>query len=226
MNPTLRHRNRLTGFLTVIHHPKLTHLIGKCGEKNVWLLIALTILNAELALALTITADATTTSLQNAIDDYFSVEVATSTSKLVLAVVAFLTGVFIWKRNRFCKGLAGFLWFVALVEAVVGSTVYLRTEEQVSNLLIQLKTSPSLYLTEEIARMTTIVENFVGFQSLQLGVISVGIALTLMGHFKRWQILTGLGVGGISMGIALYLIDYPAVQAADVYLSILQNAEL
>ncbi len=61
----------------------------------------------------------------------------------------------LWMNGHRLKSMAYPLVVIALMQIVVGSTVYLRTDSQVSTLSAQLQVNPATLKAEETARMET-----------------------------------------------------------------------
>jgi len=136
---------------------------------------------------------------------------------------AIVVGIIFFIKNKLARGLAYPLLVIAVIELIVGGTVYLRTDEQMSSLINQFRTEPIVYINEEITRMSSVLAGFITFRILQISMAIIGLFLFLLAIIKKWATLQGAGIGLIVMGLVLLLMDLLGTLRAEVYLEALQK---
>ena len=82
---------------------------------------------------------------------------------------------------------------IALMQIVVGGTVYLRTDSQLSTLSAQLQTNPAAFKVEETARMITVMKNFSIYKTIEMLLLITGIGI--IAFLQRYDVAAGIGVG-------------------------------
>jgi hypothetical protein len=94
------------------------------------------------------------------IADYFATEKLQSLLFMAVGAVAIAWAGRLLRRRSPLRGMAGPLVAVALIQLVVGASVYLRTEGQVTGLTRQLQEQPAAFRADEGARLRTVITRF------------------------------------------------------------------
>jgi hypothetical protein len=146
---------------------------------------------------------------------YFLAEKHESLLFMLISVAAIVTAIFLFKTNSEYKGMAYPLIAIALIQLVVGGTVYFRTYGQIKNLAEQLKTNPSAYKADELARMQTVNNSFKIYKAIEIVLLLAGILMTLA--FRQNQLLCAIAVGVIIQSSIMLVLDLFAEKRAEEY---------
>jgi hypothetical protein len=113
------------------------------------------------------------------------------------------------------RSMAWPLTAVAVIQVVVGLTVFLRTDAQVAGLAASLAGDPETYRAEELARMARVMWSFRLYGGIELLLIAGGVALTAF--FPGRQALYAIGVGLLVQASLMLVLDLFAAQRGRVY---------
>ena len=91
---------------------------------------------------------------------------------------------------------------IGLMQIVVGGTVYLRTDSQVSTLSAHLQLNPSVLKAEETTRMQTVMKNFSIYKGIEMLLLIIGV--WMIAFLQRYDMVAGIGVG-LVLQVALTL---------------------
>jgi hypothetical protein len=155
-------------------------------------------------------------SMQSQLLRYFTEEKAESALFVAVGVVAIAVSVWLWRTGSAYRGMAYPLIGVALIQLVVGGTVFLRTEGQVAALTAQLASAPAAYQAAEVARMEVVMRGFALYKVIELVLFAVGVALTYA--FRQRETLYAVGVGLVVQSSLMLVADLFAERRGDVYL--------
>jgi hypothetical protein len=157
------------------------------------------------------------------ISKYFNAEKAESLLFVAVGLVALaLATYFLIKiKHPYFTGMAYPLVAIALIQLVVGGSVYVRSPKDIERVQTIVKQTPSKIKLEEIPRMEVVMKNFVLYRWIELGLLLTGIALFLLsGPSTLWK---GVGIGlSIQAGFML-LLDFFAESRGRVYLDFLRG---
>lgn len=120
-------------------------------------------------------------------------------------------------ERDFMKGASYPLMGVGLIQLVVGSAVWWRTEEQKAQLRMLIHSEPSRYVSEESARMKQVNDNFVIYRWTEISLLGAGLATAGAGHALDKEFVTGLGVGLAFQSAVMLTLDYFAEQRGNEY---------
>ena len=85
------------------------------------------------------------------IQTYFQAEKSESLLFISIGILALIAGIaFLIRGTSFLKGAAWPLMGVALIQVVVGSAVYFRTDKQVAELQAMYASNPDAYKAQEL----------------------------------------------------------------------------
>jgi hypothetical protein len=110
---------------------------------------------------------------------------------------------------------------IALMQLVVGTTVYLRTETQLQNLVIQSQSAPAQFKQDEVSRMQTVMKNFNIYKTIEMVLLVLGVCL--IGFLQRFDVAAGLGAGLVLQAAFTLALDMFAEARGQDYLSALNG---
>jgi len=134
---------------------------------------------------------------------------------MLIGLAAIVASIFLFKNNSAYKGMAYPLIAIALIQLVVGGSVYFRTDGQIKNLAAQLKTAPAAYKTNELVRMQTVNNNFKIYKIIEIVLLLAGIAMTFM--FRQNQLFYAMAIGLIMQASLMLGLDLFAEKRAAEY---------
>jgi hypothetical protein len=110
---------------------------------------------------------------------------------------------------------------IALIQIVVGSSVYFRSPKDILRVEQIVQTEQQKIQTEEIPRMEIVMKNFVIYRWVEIALLFVGIIFFF--YFRPISISKGIGLGlSIQSGFML-LLDFFAESRGKVYLEYLRT---
>lgn len=157
------------------------------------------------------------------LENYFRAEKNESLLFILVGLVAagFSLYVFFAMRQSFYTGLAIPVLLVALIQIVVGSTVYFRTGKQISETIQQIKTDPVKAKQEEQKRMQIVMKNFTVYKWIEIAFVISGIFLILF--FRQKEFLLGIGLGLLIQGAIMLSLDIFAERRGETYIHFIEG---
>ena len=138
---------------------------------------------------------------------------------IVVGLLAIGLSIWLWMNGHRLKSMAYPLVVIALLQIVVGGSVYLRTDTQLSTLSVQLKANPAALKAEETTRMQTVMTNFSIYKAVEMVLLVVGVAL--VAFLQHHDMAAGLGVGLVLQAAFTLALDVFAESRGADYLSVL-----
>ncbi len=154
------------------------------------------------------------------IEKYFLAEKQESLVFMAIGMTAILIaaiGLFLWKTQAW-KGAAIPLIVIALIQIVVGYTVYKKSDKQRTGNVYSYDMNPSKLIKEELPRMQTVNKNFVIYRYVEIAFIITAIGLIIL--FKSnidKQFWFGFGIALALQASLMLGADYFAEQRAKIY---------
>jgi hypothetical protein len=157
------------------------------------------------------------------ISKYFNAEKSESLLFIAVGIVALLLSAFFLMKMKqpFYTGMAYPLIVIALIQLVVGSSVYFRSPKDIARVNQIMQTETAKIQTEEIPRMETVMKNFVLYRWIEIALIVIGIVLFL--YFQPMTLWKGVGLGLAIQSSFMLLLDYFAESRGKVYMDYLQD---
>jgi drug/metabolite transporter (DMT)-like permease len=156
------------------------------------------------------------------IEKYFIAEKQESLLFVILgiaAIVIALVGIFYWK-TQFWKGASIPLILIAVIQIIVGYTVYARSDKQRTDMVYAFDMDPSKLQNEEIPRMEEVNKNFVTYRWIEIILFVAGIALALVYRtYADKQLIVGIGVALAIEAALMFGADFIAAKRAGNYIS-------
>ena len=160
----------------------------------------------------------------NNISSYFVAEKQESVIFLTVGLLAIGLSVWLWINGHRLKSMAYPLVVIALMQIMVGGTIYLRTDSQLSNLSTQLQVNPVALKAEETTRMQTVMKNFSIYKAIEMMLLITGVGIIIF--LQQKDMAAGIGVGLIlQSAITLTLDIFAEARGAD-YMSALDRVPL
>lgn len=157
----------------------------------------------------------------NHMNSYFTAEKQESLIFMAIALVAIGISVWLWMNGHRLKSMAYPLVAIALMQMVVGGTIHLRTDTQLSTLSAQLQANPAALKTEEITRMQTVMKNFSIYKAVEMLLLIVGVGM--IAFFQRHDMAAGIGIGLVLQAAVTLTLDIFAEARRADYLSVLHS---
>jgi hypothetical protein len=104
---------------------------------------------------------------------------------------------------------------VALIQLVVGTTVYIRSPKDIEKVNAILKNEPATMKSEEQTRMQVVMKNFVIYRNIEIALIIFGGILLFFAQAE--SIWKGVGLGLVIQASLMLGLDYFAEQRGKVY---------
>lgn len=156
----------------------------------------------------------------NHMSSYFTAEKQESLIFMAIGLVAISISVWLWMNGHRLKSMAWPLVAISLMQMVVGGTVYLRTDTQVSTLSAQLQANPAALKAEETIRMQTVMKNFSVYKAVEMLLLIVGVGM--IAFLQRHDMAAGIGVGLVLQAAVTLTLDIFAEARGAEYLSAIQ----
>lgn len=153
----------------------------------------------------------------NQMSSYFAAEKQESLIFIAVGLLAIGVSIWLWMNGHRLKSMAYPLVAIALMQLVVGASVYLRTDTQLSTLSVQLKADPAALTAEETTRMQTVMKNFSIYKAVEMVLLIVGVGM--IAFLQRNDMAAGIGVGLVLQAAFTLTLDIFAEARGADYLS-------
>ena len=110
---------------------------------------------------------------------------------------------------------------VALIQIIVGTSVYIRSPKDISRVNEIIQTDQSRIQTEEIPRMVTVMKNFNTYKWVEIALLVIGLSMFL--YFPKMSLLKGIGLGLLIQSSFMLLLDFFAESRGKEYLEFLKS---
>ena len=157
----------------------------------------------------------------NNMNSYFVAEKQESVIFMAVGLLAIGLSVWLWMNGHRLKSMAYPLVVIGLMQMVVGGTVYLRTDSQVSTLIAQLQVNPAAAKAAETTRMQTVMNNFSIYKSIEMLLLIIGVGV--IAFVQRHDMAAGIGVGLVLQAAFTLTLDLFAEARGADYLSAVQG---
>jgi hypothetical protein len=151
--------------------------------------------------------------------DYFVGEKQESVLFMLAALMALGLAFWLWFHGHRLRLMALPLVVVALMQLVVGVTIFARTDAQLAKLSTQLASAPTEFRQAETERMQTVMANFKLYKTVELALLVVGACL--IAFLSKWDAATGIGIGLVVQAGFTLALDLFAEARGEAYLSAL-----
>ncbi|PUE62998.1 hypothetical protein B9Z45_01190 [Limnohabitans sp. 2KL-17] len=148
--------------------------------------------------------------------DYFVGEKQESVLFILAALIAIGLAVWLWSNGHRLRFMALPLVVVALMQLVVGVTIFARTDAQLTQLSTQLASAPAQFKQAETERMNTVMANFKMYKTVELVLLLVGVCLIVF--LSKLDVATGIGIGLVVQAGFTLALDLFAEARGEAYL--------
>jgi hypothetical protein len=148
--------------------------------------------------------------------DYFVGEKQESVLFILAALIAIGLAVWLWSNGHRLRFMALPLVVVALMQLVVGVTIFARTDAQLTHLSTQLASAPAQFKQAETERMHTVMANFKMYKTVEWVLLLVGVCLIVF--FSKSDVATGIGIGLVVQAGFTLALDLFAEARGEAYL--------
>jgi hypothetical protein len=158
----------------------------------------------------------------NGIAAYFEAERLESLFFLAFGLAAIGVAVACWAlvRRPFYTGMAWPLLLVGAIQVVVGTTVWLRSPQDVARVQAMVQQAPHRLHSEEIPRMQAVMRNFVLYRWIEVALLAAGALLAWRAAAgTAWQ---GAGAGLVLQAGLMLALDLVAERRGQAYVQGLQ----
>lgn len=153
------------------------------------------------------------------ITNYLTAEQQESLLFILVGVLAIGVAVWLWMNGHRLKSMAFPLVAIAVIQLVVGGTVYLRTDSQVAALTAQLNSAPAQLKSDELKRMDVVMKNFALYKGIEMVLLTAG--LLLVAFAQKSDLATGFGAGLLLQSAFMLCLDMFAEARGKEYLQAL-----
>ncbi len=160
------------------------------------------------------------------IETYFSGEKSGSLVFLIIGVAAMAAGIIflIGMRTAFWRGVALPFLVVGCLLAVVGYTVYARSDADRTRNVYAFDMNPTELKEKELPRMEKVMRNFVIYRWVEIFMAALGILLFFFFRNEETKLFwKGLGAGLTLMALVALTADYFAEKRGRIYLEGLKS---
>lgn len=157
----------------------------------------------------------------NNMSSYFVAEKQESMIFIVVGLLAIGLSIWLWMNGHRLKSMAYPLVVIALMQIVVGASVYVRTHSQLSTLSAQLQVNPAAFKAEESTRMETVMKNFSIYKAVEMLLLIVGVGM--IAFLQRYDMAAGIGIGLVLQAAFTLALDIFAEARGADYLSAVQS---
>lgn len=157
----------------------------------------------------------------NNMSSYFVAEKQESVIFIAVGLLAIGLSIWLWMNGHRLKSMAYPLVVIALMQIVVGASVYVRTHSQLSTLSAQLQVNPAAFKAEESTRMETVMKNFSIYKAVEMLLLIVGVGM--IAFLQRYDMAAGIGVGLVLQAAFTLTLDIFAEARGADYLSAVQS---
>ncbi len=157
------------------------------------------------------------------VEKYFNAEKYESVLFVLVGLVAIVVAIYflVKLKQPYFSGIAYPLIAVALIQIVVGCSVYVRSPKDIVRVNQIIQTDKVKIQSEEIPRMDVVMKNFVLYRWIEIVLMLIGILMLF--YFQPMTVWRGVGLGlSIQAGFML-LLDFFAESRGKIYLEFLKN---
>jgi hypothetical protein len=154
----------------------------------------------------------------NPLLSYFHAEKTESLGFIGAGFAGVSVALFWWVRmsSPFLDGAGWPLFFVGFVQLLVGSVVYLRTNDQISMLQSLIAESPDAFRIEELERLHRVSQNFIRIRWIEIALF-ITSGIMLMMFFSAKGFWFGLAIAMAFESAVSLTFDFFAEERADHY---------
>lgn len=150
------------------------------------------------------------------ISSYIIAEKQESLLFMAVGVLAICVALWLWMNGHRLKAMAFPLVAIALIQIVVGGTVYFRSDSQLASLARQFETTPAEFRKIEAGRMQVVMKSFTTYKWIEVALLAIGVLLILL--LQRHDVAAGIGAGLVLQSAFMLCLDMFAEARGREYL--------
>lgn len=154
--------------------------------------------------------------------EYFTAEKQESLLFMLVGAFAIAVAIWLWLNGHRLKSIAYPLIAIALIQLVVGSSVYFRTDNQLAQLRDKLATAPAATTQAELTRMNVVMQGFSLYKTIEIALLIVGAGLLAL--MQRSDFAAGIGAGLVVQSAFMLCLDMFAEARGQDYVKALRAA--
>ena len=154
--------------------------------------------------------------------EYFTAEKQESLLFMLVGAFAIAVAIWLWLNGHRLKSIAYPLIAIALIQLVVGSSVYFRTDNQLAQLRDKLATAPAATTQAELTRMNVVMQGFSLYKTIEIALLIVGAGLLAL--MQRSDFAAGIGAGLVVQSAFMLCLDMFAEARGQDYVKALGAA--
>ena len=154
--------------------------------------------------------------------EYFTAEKQESLLFMLVGAFAIAVAIWLWLNGHRLKSIAYPLIAIALIQLVVGSSVYFRTDNQLAQLRDKLATAPAATTQAELTRMNVVMQGFSLYKTIEIALLIVGAGLLAL--MQRSDFAAGIGAGLVVQSAFMLCLDMFAEARGQDYVKTLGAA--
>ncbi len=135
---------------------------------------------------------------------------------IVSIVFISLSVFFLFQQKAFLKGMACVTIPLSAFLLIICLGVIFRTSKDIARVTTYQKETPERIQSEEIPRMEKVMKSFGIIKKVELAIFVIGLALTII--FWRNELIRGIAISLVVMGISLYAFDHAAESRGETYI--------
>ena len=152
---------------------------------------------------------------------YFAAEKQESLLFMAVGVLAVTVAIWLYANGHRLKSMAFPLVAVALIQLVVGGSVFFRSDSQLAGLSRQAGEAPAAFKAEETRRMDVVMKSFTTYKWIEIALLAIGIGLIAL--WQRSDIAAGVGAGLVLQAAFMLCLDLFADARGEDYLAALRS---
>lgn len=129
--------------------------------------------------------------------------------------------IFLFQQKAFLKGIAYATIPLSMLLLIICIGVIFRTSKDIDRVTTFYKETPKSIQIEEIPRMEKVIKSFTIIKNVEIVILIIGLVLTVL--FWKYELIRGIAIGLIIMGIALYTFDHVAESRGKSYIQFLKS---
>jgi drug/metabolite transporter (DMT)-like permease len=158
------------------------------------------------------------------VSSYFIAEKQESLLFIVVGVLAVAVGLWLWLNGHRLRAMAYPLIGVALIQFVVGCTVYFRTDAQIAQVTAAQATDVKAMQASELKRMAVVMQSFVTYRWVEIALIVLGLGLIVVARqYSSSDLLLGVGAGLVLQAGFMLALDLFAELRGEAYVAALKQ---
>ncbi len=118
--------------------------------------------------------------------------------------------------DSFYRGFAIPAILIGIIQIIVGSTVYFRTDQQIIQVETLYQQDQAAFKNAEVPRMNTVMKNFSIYKMVEVAFVVIGMLLIFSSPGKEFWL--GIGVGMLLQGALMLTADIFAERRGTEYI--------